>query len=124
MSVARRRRRTITGYLLSGAALAAAVTVALFYGGIPWPLAYLAGINSSTFAFYGYDKLASRRGLSRVPEFSLHLLALAGGTPAAYLAQRTFRHKTVKGSFRAVFFLVAALQAAIIVWAVWYFRNK
>ena len=83
----------------------------------------MAGINASTFALYGYDKAASRRRLSRVPERTLHLLAFAGGTPAAWFAQRAFRHKTVKGSFRMVFGLVAAAQAAIIVWAVWYFAR-
>jgi len=119
-----RRRASIPAFLLSGASLAALVTVLLaLHFGVPWPVSYLAGINASTFACYGYDKFASRRGLSRVPERTLHLLEIAGGTPCAYLAQRVLRHKTVKGRFRAVFGLIAAAQTGILLWALWYFRR-
>jgi uncharacterized membrane protein YsdA (DUF1294 family) len=119
-----RRRASIPVFFLTGASLAALVTVLLaLHFGVPWPISYLAGINASTFACYGYDKLASRRKYSRVPERTLHLLEFAGGTPGAYLAQRVFHHKTVKGRFRAVFGLIAAVQAGIILWALWYFRR-
>ena len=54
---------------------------------------------------------AARRGRLRVPERLLHLLAVLGGTPSAWLAQRTFRHKTIKGPFRIAFWAIAILQA-------------
>jgi uncharacterized membrane protein YsdA (DUF1294 family) len=38
-----------------------------------------------------------------VRESTLHWLALVGGWPGAMLAQRAFRHKTHKKSFRRVF---------------------
>lgn len=80
-------------------------------------LLYLLAINLVTFAAYGADKRAARHGQARIPEKALHLLALAGGTPAAYLAQRHFRHKTRKGSFQATFWMIAVTQIAGLVWA-------
>jgi uncharacterized membrane protein YsdA (DUF1294 family) len=55
-----------------------------------------------------------------VPERVLHLLALAGGTPAAFAAQRLFRHKTIKAPFRLQFTLIAAAQALLLAAWVWY----
>ncbi len=122
----RRRSRThrrvppIPFLLLAAALTAAAAALLSLRYDVPWPISYLAGVNAATFLGYGYDKLASRRGLFRVPERTLHLLAFAGGTPGAFLAQGVFRHKTAKGSFRTAFWLLAAAQAAIAIWALWY----
>lgn len=44
-------------------------------------------------------------GSWRVPENTLHLLALLGGWPGALYAQQTLRHKTQKTSFRIVFWM-------------------
>jgi uncharacterized membrane protein YsdA (DUF1294 family) len=88
--------------------------------GLPWIAAYLTGINLATITLYGWDKAASRRGRAfRVPENALHLFAFAGGTPGALAAQRMFRHKTVKGSFRLVFWAIALVQAALLAVALW-----
>lgn len=73
-------------------------------------LFYCLAVNLVTFALYGADKRAAVRQGPRVPEKALHALALAGGTPAAWLAQRHFRHKTRKDSFQAMFWLIAAAQ--------------
>lgn len=71
----------------------------------PWPL--LAGLclalNLFTWAAYGRDKWAARRGGRRTPEIRLHLLALAGGWPGAWLAQHSWRHKRHKPAFVRVF---------------------
>jgi uncharacterized membrane protein YsdA (DUF1294 family) len=48
-----------------------------------------------------------------VPERVLHGLALLGGSPGAWAGMRLFRHKTVKGSFRAVFWFILAAQVAL-----------
>ena len=55
---------------------------------------------------YWRDKRAAEAGRSRLPESTLHLLALLGGWPGAFLAQRMFRHKTAKLSFQFVFWSV------------------
>jgi len=77
-------------------------------------LLYLLAMNLVTFALYGADKRAAVQQGPRIPEKALHILALAGGTPAAYFAQRHFRHKTRKGSFQAVFWLTVVVQAGVL----------
>ena len=77
-------------------------------------LTYLVLINVVTFLVYDFDKFASQRGWRRVPEVWLHLLALAGGSPAAYLAQRVLRHKLRTPRFMAIFWLIVGLQALVL----------
>ena len=78
-------------------------------------LVHLLFINLWTFAAYAYDKNAAQKGKWRVPEKSLHSMAFLGGTPGAFIASRVFRHKTKKARFRAIFWLVTALQIALVV---------
>lgn len=65
-----------------------------------------------SFFVYAFDKSAAQRGARRVPERSLHLLAVAGGWPGALLAQRMLRHKTRKVPFRRVFWGTVLLNIA------------
>lgn len=91
--------------------VAAVSAVAAGRFGIRWLWAYLIAVNVCTFVWYGYDKAAARNGWLRVPEIVLHVLAIGGGTVAAWLGQQVFRHKTIKGSFRRTFWLIVAFQA-------------
>jgi len=75
---------------------------------------WLVGVNPTAFVFYGFDKARARGGAGRVPEKVLHGLALAGGSFGAYLGMHAFRHKTVKGPFRAFFWLIVLVQAVLI----------
>jgi uncharacterized membrane protein YsdA (DUF1294 family) len=77
--------------------------------------AWLAAINLVAFTYYGLDKRQAQRQGPRVPEVVLHGLAFAGGTLGAYLGMMVFRHKTVKTSFRLMFWLIAVLQTALVV---------
>jgi uncharacterized membrane protein YsdA (DUF1294 family) len=101
--------------------LTVAVTVALFAGlfGVwsvwPWLVCWIFAVNLITVATYGLDKWIAQRGGWRVPEATLFLLAFLGGSPGALLAMRVFRHKTVKGTFRVVFWLIVALQVTLLV---------
>jgi uncharacterized membrane protein YsdA (DUF1294 family) len=81
--------------------------------------AYLIGVNLTTFLMYGSDK---QQAVSRIPEVVLHLLALAGGSPAAFFAQITFRHKTRKRVFRTIFIAIVLLQI-IAVAAVFFLKH-
>ncbi|MFZ6681294.1 DUF1294 domain-containing protein [Undibacterium sp. Tian12W] len=56
-----------------------------------------------TLIMYALDKAAARRLDSRISERTLLLCGLACGWPGAMLAQRWFRHKTIKTSFRIAF---------------------
>lgn len=79
---------------------------------------YLLAINAITFFIYRWDKRQSRHGGWRVPESTLLGLALIGGTPAAYFAQKKFRHKTSKGNFRARFFAIVLLQCGAAIYLI------
>lgn len=82
-------------------------------------VAYLLFVNLLTYFVYWLDKRRARLGGRRVSEKELLLCALAGGTPAAWLAMRRLRHKTRKTWFRVSFYGVVALQvgvAALIYW--------
>jgi uncharacterized membrane protein YsdA (DUF1294 family) len=80
---------------------------------LPWLTAWLALAFLLTFALYAGDKRRATRGESRTPETILHLCALLGGWPGAFLAQRLLRHKNAKIPFQLVFWsTVAAHQLA------------
>lgn len=77
----------------------------------PWLAAWLVLASLVTFALYARDKRHAVRALPRTPENTLHLCALLGGWPGAFLAQRLLRHKTAKVSFQFIFWpIVAAHQ--------------
>jgi uncharacterized membrane protein YsdA (DUF1294 family) len=79
-----------------------------------WLGCWLATINLVTVAFYGYDKVRAYAGVGRVPEVVLHGLGALGGSPGALLAMWLFRHKTLKGSFRILFWAIVVLQISVI----------
>lgn len=88
---------------------------------MPWVvLPALALLNIGTFFAYWKDKLAAEEKAVRLREEVLHALALAGGWPAAWLAQQSLRHKTAKRSFRLVFWLTVAVNLLVLaVWVLW-----
>jgi uncharacterized membrane protein YsdA (DUF1294 family) len=111
---------TIHGILGLTVALTIALGVVLLLH-LPWSpnpllLAWLLGINVSTFAYFGYDKRQAVTGGARVPEVVLLGLALTGGTLGALAAMRLFRHKTVKRSFRLLFGVIVVVQGILLVW--------
>lgn len=76
---------------------------------LPWIAGWLALASLVTFVFYAWDKRRAVRGEWRTPEKILHLCALLGGWPGAFLAQRLLRHKNAKVSFQIVFWLVVVV---------------
>lgn len=61
---------------------------------------YLVIINAVTFLVYGSDKHKAIKNKWRIPEKSLLLLALVGGSAGAVLGMQVFRHKTKKPLFK------------------------
>ena len=77
---------------------------------------YLAAINLATFAVYGVDKRRARRGKWRVPEKTLFLLPLLGGSVGALLGMRMFHHKTKHWYFVWGIPAILLAQIALAVW--------
>jgi uncharacterized membrane protein YsdA (DUF1294 family) len=73
---------------------------------------YLLVVTVAAFAVYGWDKLCAKRGMWRVPERILLLLALLGGSVGALAAMAIFRHKTLHLKFRYGVPLILILQIA------------
>lgn len=77
----------------------------------PWLAVFYALVMSAaTYGLYVFDKQRAQSGGWRIPESRLHLFALLGGWPGAYLAQRRYRHKTAKPLFKAVFWSIVIMH--------------
>ncbi len=104
-------------FLIAGAA----AVYGLWHQGVPLWAAYLLSISLVTFLCYGFDKQQAKKGnRTRLPEALLHVCALIGGTPGAFLGQIVFRHKTAKRSFRLVFWLIVVLQCLTLGFGLYY----
>lgn len=77
---------------------------------------WLIAINLVTFAVYGIDKRRARRGAWRVPEKTLFLLPLLGGSIGALLGMRVFRHKTKHWYFVWGVPAILLAQIAVAAW--------
>jgi uncharacterized membrane protein YsdA (DUF1294 family)/cold shock CspA family protein len=95
--------------------LAVYVIVAAIWKLPLWVAGLYAVLSAATFIAYAADKSAASRGAWRIPENTLHMLALAGGWPGALLAQQFLRHKTTKQPFRQVFWATALLNVMALV---------
>lgn len=100
--------------VLSLACLVAAATMAPL---TPLPFIAYPVFSALAFVMYARDKLRAIRGNWRIPESSLHLVEAAGGWPGAYIAQQMMRHKTVKTSYQATFWLIVLLHVGF--WTLW-----
>ena len=69
-----------------------------------------------TFTVYGVDKAKARRGAWRVPEKTLFLLPLLGGSVGALLGMLVFRHKTKHWYFVWGIPLILLAQIALAAW--------
>lgn len=85
-------------------------------GGWTVLLVWLAVINLLTFIVYGVDKRRARKGKWRVPEKTLFLLPLLGGSIGALLGMRVFHHKTKHWYFAWGIPAILLAQIALAVW--------
>ena len=83
---------------------------------------YLVLVNVIAFTVYGADKRRAQKDRWRVPERTLFLLAIIGGSIGALLGMHVFRHKTRHWYFRVFIPLILLLQIAIPV-ALWLHKN-
>lgn len=76
-------------------------------------LYYLGIINVITFLVYGIDKLKAKKGKWRIPEATLLLLAVIGGSIGAWLGINVWHHKTMHKKFKYGIPLILIIQVAI-----------
>jgi uncharacterized membrane protein YsdA (DUF1294 family) len=77
--------------------------------------AYLLAVNIIALLLMWWDKSRARRGAYRIPEKTLLLWALAGGSVGACLGMWFFHHKTRHTKFRYGLPLLLLVHILIIV---------
>lgn len=79
---------------------------------------YLAGINAAGLLLTGIDKRRAKRHAYRIPEATLFLIAIAGGSIGCIIGMYVFRHKTKHPSFVVgmPLILAAELLMAFFLW--------
>lgn len=78
---------------------------------------YLIVINLVAFALMGIDKHRAKvRGTRRIPERTLFLSALLGGSIGAIAGMQLFRHKTKHRYFVWGMPLILLVQLAVTIW--------
>ena len=87
-------------------------------------LAVVVTLSLVAFVAYGFDKRRAQKGGRRVPENTLHLMALLGGWPGALAGQKVFRHKTQKLSFQIVYWACVALHLIAVCGAVYLWMRR
>lgn len=83
-----------------------------------WLGIWLVLINLATFFVFGFDKLKAKykethENARRVPEKTLFLLAILGGSLGALLGMRAWHHKTLHKTFRFGIPAILILQLLI-----------
>ena len=61
---------------------------------------YLLAINVVTFIVYGIDKYKAKKAKWRIPETTLLLLAVLGGSIGAWMGMKVWHHKTMHKKFQ------------------------
>ena len=77
-------------------------------------LIYLAVINVVTFFMFGVDKWKAKRSKWRIPEATLLLMAVIGGSVGAWLGMKVWHHKTLHKKFRYGVPLILIVQIALL----------
>jgi uncharacterized membrane protein YsdA (DUF1294 family) len=78
----------------------------------------LAVINAAAFVLFMRDKRLANEGMRRIPESTLLLVALIGGSAGAIAGQQYWRHKTRKEPFRTMLFGIAIVHVMAVTWLI------
>lgn len=75
---------------------------------------YLAVMNLTSFAMMGIDKRKAVKKLWRIPESTLFILAIIGGSIGSIIGMRVFHHKTRHWYFVFGMPLILILQILLV----------
>lgn len=82
-------------------------------------LTYFALITIIAFALMGIDKRKAKKGAFRIPEASLFVTALLGGSIGAVAGMLIFHHKTNHWYFQFFMPFIAFIQmTGVLIWAI------
>ena len=84
-----------------------------------WFMYYLLIVNLVTWILYGVDKRKAIKGAWRIPEKTLILSAVIGGSVGALAGMMMFRHKIRKMKFIVgvpVIFVIQCIALAFVVY--------
>lgn len=76
----------------------------------------LLALNFVAFFIYGIDKLKAKRSRWRIPETTLLLFALLGGSIGAWVGMKVWRHKTQHKKFYIGIPVIIVLQILVIIY--------
>ena len=76
---------------------------------------YFSGIYLRALALMGIDKYKAKKRAFRIPEATLFIIAVIGGSIGSILGMYTFRHKTRHRSFVYGMPFILLVQIALIV---------
>ena len=74
---------------------------------------YLLAINVVTFIVYGIDKYKAKKAKLRIPEATLLLLAVLGGSIGAWMGMKVWHHKTMHKKFKYGIPAILLIQIAL-----------
>lgn len=84
---------------------------------------YFILISVFTFLCFGYDKELAIKNRKRIPERTLFLLVLFGGTIGGLGAMQVFRHKINKTSFVLIIYGILMLQLTLLYFSLDFFKR-
>ena len=74
---------------------------------------YLLAINVVAFIMYGIDKYKAKKAKWRIPEATLLLLAVLGGSIGAWMGMKVWHHKTMHKKFKYGIPAILLIQIAL-----------
>ena len=77
---------------------------------------YLFAINIVSFFLYGIDKYKAKKNKWRIPEATLLMIAVIGGSIGAWGGMRLWHHKTMHKKFKYGIPVIMNMQVCLVVY--------
>ena len=74
---------------------------------------YLLAINAVAFIMYGIDKYKAKKAKWHIPETTLLLLAVLGGSIGTWMGMKVWHHKTMHKKFKYGIPAILLIQIAL-----------